>query len=394
MLKVPSNQEKRAVWESYRARRPVRVPLNWGVNSRIILLNPALNPEGWTYRDYFHEPRVTLAIQARFQEYLAGTLSRSCDLESTLPEYWNFCVESQNIYDAAYFGASVDFEPGQVPGTKPRFSFDDADEFLAMDYSRPLENPWIKERLCYREALVREAATFEYAGRRGKVAPFGVGFDGPLTAVASLFGADGIMLLGAEPEKARAVMWKITRDCLARNMALANLADGWKKGEYGGLADDSIQLISAEMYRELVMPMHAFWYEQTSATKPSDKKRGIHLCGDATRHFRTIRDELGVYSFDTGFPVDHGALRRELGPEVEISGGPHVSLFLNGAPGECAAEAVRILRSGVMHGGRFMLREGNNLPPGVPLENLQAVYEACIEHGRYGAQGGLEQQSR
>ena len=387
MLDDPSNEEKRAVWEAYRAKRPIRVPLTWGVNSRIILLNPALNPEGWTYRDYFHEPRVTLTIQARFQEYLATTLSQTCDMESTFPEHWSFSVDSQNIYDAAYFGATVGFESGQVPGTTPRFSFDDVDKFLAMDFSRPLENPWIQDRLRYHAALVQNAATFEYAGRRGKVAPFGMGFDGPLTAVASLFGADGILLLGAEPEKAKAVLWKITRDCLIRNRALADRADGWKKGDWGGIADDSIQLISTEMYRELVMPMHAFWYDETSTTKAADKKRGIHLCGDATRHFRTLRDELGVYAFDTGFPVDHGALRKELGPEVEISGGPHVALFLNGTPELCAAEATRILQSGVLQGGRFILREGNNLPPGVPLENLKAVYDACREHGRYGTRG-------
>jgi uroporphyrinogen-III decarboxylase len=383
MLRVPTNEEKKAVWEAYRARRPTRVPLTWGVNARIVLLDPALNPEGYGFEDYTRDPRVLLTVQSRFQEYVATTLSRTADFDSTLPETWNVYLDNQNVYDAAYFGAPVTFEPGQVPSSLPAYTFDTVDEFLARDFSRPLENPWIRERLATHAALVREAEHFTYLGRKAKVAPFGVGFDGPVTALASLFGADGITLLAAEPEKAGAVLLKITRDCMARNRALADLAGGWKKSEWAGLADDSIQMISTAMYRELVLPLHALWYDEMTATRAADRTRFIHLCGDATRHFRTIRDELGVMSFDTGFPVDHGALRRELGPDAEIMGGPRVTLLRDGTPAQCAAETKAILQSGVMAGGRFVLREGNNLPPRCPLGNLTAVYETCLEHGRY-----------
>jgi hypothetical protein len=38
-----------------------------------------------------------------------------------------------------------------------------------------------------------------------------------------------------------------------------------------------------------------------------------------------------------------------------------------------------------MDGGRFILQEANNLPPCVPLANLAAVYETCLEYGQYPA---------
>jgi hypothetical protein len=41
------------------------------------------------------------------------------------------------------------------------------------------------------------------------------------------------------------------------------------------------------------------------------------------------------------------------------------------------------LTSGVLEGRRFILREANNLPPGVPPENLAAMYEAALAYGRY-----------
>ena len=380
---LPTNETKKAVWEAYHARKPTRVPLRWNVNPRIILLNPALNPEGYTFRQYFNEPRVTLTIQSRSQEYVGTTLSKTCDFETKLPDAWSFGVDNQNTYDAAYFGAQIVFEEGQVPSTLPAHTFDDLDDFLARDFSRPLENPWLRGRLAFHAQLTREAETFTYLGRKGSVGAFGVGFDGPVTAIASLFGADGMAILAGEPEKAVRLMNKIVSDVLVRNRTLAERAGGWKKNDWGWAADDSIQLISTEMYREMVLPVHARWYDEISNTKPADGRRSIHLCGDATRHFRTLRDELGVTSFDTGFPVDHGWLRKELGPGVEISGGPPVMVLREQTPADCAAWAKRILQSGIMEGGRFILQEANNLPPCVPLENLTAVYETCLEFGRY-----------
>jgi len=215
------------------------------------------------------------------------------------------------------------------------------------------------------------------------VGAYGLGFDGPVTAVATLFGADGIAILAAEPEKARRLLDKLVEDVLIRNRALANRFGEWKKADWGWLADDSIQLISSEMYRDLVLPVHARWYDAMATGTVADGRRSIHLCGDATRHFPLLNKKLGVTSFDTGFPVNFGSLRQTLGPDVEISGGPAVMILLEGTPDACALETRRILESGIMYGGRFILREANNLPPCVPLANLEAVYDTCRDCGKY-----------
>mgnify|MGYP005871400093 FL=1 len=54
-----------------------------------------------------------------------------------------------------------------------------------------------------------------------------------------------------------------------------------------------------------------------------------------------------------------------------------------GTPRAVRAEARRILQSGVMDGGKFVLREGNNLAPFTPVANVAAMYAACKEFGRY-----------
>ncbi len=383
-MNIPTNEQKKAVWDAYHARQPVRVPLRWSVNPRIILLNPQLNPEQFTFEQYCKDPLILMKVQSRFQEYLATTLNNTCDSSTELPEKWSFGVDNQNTYDGAYFGAPVRFEPDNCPSNVPCMKEDDIDEFMKRDFSRPLENPWIKDRLAFHAELTKAAKDFVHAGRKGVVSPFNLGFDGPLTIASVLMGEDIFALLGTEPEKAVQFMRKMIEAVLIRNKALCEyFGEKWTKGDSGGMADDSIQLISTSMYEEYILPLHEFWYSSTSNATPSSKKRSVHLCGDVSRHIPVIVKQLGVYSFDTGFPIDHGALRKAIGPEVEISGGPHVALLRNGKPEECFELAKKILQSGIKDGGRFILQEGNNLPPCCPLENLSAVYEACLEFGNY-----------
>jgi uroporphyrinogen-III decarboxylase len=47
------------------------------------------------------------------------------------------------------------------------------------------------------------------------------------------------------------------------------------------------------------------------------------------------------------------------------------------------AECKRILESGIAEGGRFILREANNLSPRTPVENVAAMYEAGTKYGRH-----------
>ena len=60
-----------------------------------------------------------------------------------------------------------------------------------------------------------------------------------------------------------------------------------------------------------------------------------------------------------------------------------MSLLLGGTPDAVYAATRDILQSGVKEGGRFILREGNNLPPRTPPANLEAMYRAALDYGRY-----------
>jgi uroporphyrinogen-III decarboxylase len=94
-----------------------------------------------------------------------------------------------------------------------------------------------------------------------------------------------------------------------------------------------------------------------------------------------MQKELDVQDFDTGFPVDFGKLRQELGPGARILGGPNAEFLRTATPEQVREEAKKILSSGILEGGLFILREGNNLAPGTPLANTEALYHAGRDFG-------------
>jgi uroporphyrinogen-III decarboxylase len=375
-----TNAEKKAVWEAYRAGRPVRVPVTFGVNARVVLLDPEWNPQGITFEDYFTDARALFDVQLKFLECQVEYLNRFCDSPTGWPESFDFSVDVQNVYDSAYFGGRLQFRDGQVPDVSPVLAGPDKERIFSVDIDRPMENPFVVESLKRHAELVDLVGKRSFRNLKLGVGPLLWGFDGPLTVATNLRGSELYSDVYEDPGYVRRLLEFITRGVILRNRAMhEHFGRRAFDGPRGGIADDSIQLISTDMYRELVLPLHREYLSQWSVEGP----HSIHLCGDATRHFPLIRDELHVMGFDTGFPVDHGALRKALGPEVEILGGPEVGLLLDGSP-QAVHERVRsILGSGIMEGGRFILREGNNLPPRCPEANLAAMYQACLEHGVY-----------
>ncbi len=379
-MSAPTNEEKQQLWQAYRDRRPTRVPVTYGVNARSVLLDPAWNARGVTFEEYVTDPTATVEIQLLFLRYKSEFLHQYCDHPLGRPARCEFYVDNQNTYDSQYFGAPIEFREGQVADVRPYLAGEGKHRIFEIDVDRPMQNPFVQDCLRRYEELCRTVERLPAEGIEYGVTPPLLGFDGPFTIAVNLRGPE--LLTDVYEDRAYVVrlMEFIQRGVAIRNRALAeHFGRKAFQGPRGSFADDSIALLSVQMYRELVLPLHRAWYAQWSAEGP----HSIHLCGDATRHFPLIHRELHVDSFDTGFPVDHGAVREALGPDVEIQGGPEVHLLLDGTPQQAYERTEAILASGVTAGGRFILREANNLAPRTPEANLAALYRCCLECGTY-----------
>jgi len=98
---------------------------------------------------------------------------------------------------------------------------------------------------------------------------------------------------------------------------------------YWSKSGNTEQMLSADQYREFVLPYHKRLADELACGKIAS----MHLCGDATRHFPLIEEELGCLSFfDTGFRMDLSWLRQTLGEKAFIHGGVHVGILEDGPP--------------------------------------------------------------
>ena len=368
------NSEQAKVWASFNDGRPTRTPTIIGTNTRYFIFNDNANPDKLDFQTYSEDPDIMFDALLRFQRWSKFNLLQ--DAELGLPNSWSITPDFQNFYEAGWLGCALHYFPGQVPDTMPDYS--DAPERLM---ENGLPDPFgglLARGLEYWERFKARAANETYLGRPISVGVPFLGTDGPLTVACNVFGADFVCeTMADDPDRIHRLLEFLTEATIQRISAWRKAGGLPARQNCFGFADDSVALISTAMYRDQVLPHHR---RLCDALGGPSAPRGIHLCGDSTRHFPTLVEELNVQSFDTGFPVNYTELRRDLGPGVRIQGGPHVDFLMRATPANVRNEVFRILQSGILDGGRFVLREGNNLAPYTPLENTEAMYFAGREH--------------
>ncbi len=371
------NESSGELWQAFEKREHKRPPVRFNTNPRILLLDPAYNTRGITFESYMLDPEVMAQVQLEWQYWVRFYLPG--DHTKGLPDSWLVYVDFQNFYDAAWFGCPVVYRADQVPDTVPILSDFNKRMLFDKGVPDPFAGEWAERALRYVDFFKgKQDKGWTFLGRPvvfGGHVSF-LSADGVFTVAASLRGATELCTdLLADPEYVRELLVFITESLVKRSKAWRKFLNMPDREDGFWAADDAIELISLEAYEEFVLPRHVEYYGALA----TEKDRGMHLCGDAQRHFGRIRERLGVSQFDTGFPVDFGELRRTLGTEVLVCGGPRVPLFLEEDSRSIADETRRILASGILEGGRFILQEGNNLAPRSRLENCETVCRIAKE---------------
>ncbi|HPO14949.1 MAG TPA: uroporphyrinogen decarboxylase family protein [Candidatus Hydrogenedentes bacterium] len=373
------NEESHALWRAFQEKTHSRVPMRLNTNPRILMLDPKYNTRGVRYQDYITDPELMAQAVLEHQYFLRFILPG--DHEKGLPERWNLWLDFENLYDAAWFGCPVWYRENQVPDAEPILNDDNKRMLFDRGVPDPFKGEWAERAVQFVDYYrAKCAGGWTYLER--PVAPPDnarfEGCDGVFTVAASLRGATELCMdLLTDPGYVHELLDFISTALIARMTAWREYLGRPVRQDAFVMADDSIQLLSLEQYKEFVLPLHRRFYDAFA----TEKDRWMHLCGNAQRHFPTIYKELGVTAFDTGFPVDFEQFRRALGPDVLIAGGPRVSFFLEEDPTPLVTETKRILESGILEGGRVIMQEGNNLPPLARLPVCEAFYETVKEFG-------------
>ncbi|PKN84814.1 MAG: hypothetical protein CVU46_12985 [Chloroflexi bacterium HGW-Chloroflexi-8] len=367
------NQEAKEVWDSFHQGKPIRPPMAIGTNTQFFIFNNSLNPGGKTsFHDYLMNARTMLDFNLKSMVWRIENIAQFCDDQIELPDQFEIKIDFQNFEEASYFGAPIEFLENQVPDTRPILAGDRKNALFDLPYPDPMSAGFYHTASLHYEAILtylQNNPTF--LDRPVILQPYGFWTGGFLTLAIALRGFEFLTDLIEDEAYAYSLLNYLFHGILAKVEAYHKLFNLPFPGPELFFTDDAIQLISSKMLRKFLLPLYQT-YKSKITTADHIK---MHLCGDASRHFKLLRDELGVYDFETGFPINFTNLRKDLGPDVTIHGGPNIMILRDGSAQDVQLETRRILRSGILDGGKFVLREGNNLAPHTPFENLAAMYQ-------------------
>lgn len=374
------NEEVKNLWDAFNKGKPFRAPITFSMNARMILLNPYLNKWKYTWKDFFENPDVRWEVELEFQKWVRFNVI--CDAEMGYPSKgWNgIYIGYQNCDEAMYFGCPVVYPENDMPFVLPILK-EDKKKLYRMKLPDVFENPVYKIALEHYYYLEEKRKNFDFEGIPvSKTGIFGAGTDGPLTVACNLRGASELVMdFYDDPQYVHDLLSFITDETIRRIKKVGEFLgfkypmDGWS------FADDSIELISTDMYKEFVLPYHERLLKEFSKGGPNS----IHLCGKVQRHLKILKEFLNIKTFDLGFPTDMGKAREELGEDVLLIGNISPILLKDG-PAEKIKEAVeKLCKSGVKKGGKFILHDGNNCAPCTPVSHFKIMYEIGKEFGKY-----------
>ncbi len=349
-----------------------RVPVIPAINYRFLL--PAI---GVRFADYYADPRTMLRSQILGQKWLLEHVRT--DQHSIVGAWVGGWVDFQNVTEASALGCEAVFPPDDIPWVGPGWVRTDAD-LRKLERIDVAASGLHAKALEYRRAMMLLAGDYPVRFRGGPVFHPGANpalthtSHGPFTVAAHLMGITEMFEATLErPDFARELMEIVTTkiiewlDFCWREMTIPGRDFAW--------TDDLAAGLSAQTYRDLVLPCGKrlrFHFDGWTS---------LHMCGRTDHLLETFADDLRIHEYQGfGWEVDLDRIARIMGGRVVLDGNVSPVLIWHGTPAEVRAATRRVIAKLGPLGG-LIVQDGNNVAPGSPLENINAMHEAAVEFG-------------
>ena len=151
------------------------------------------------------------------------------------------------------------------------------------------------------------------------------------------------------------------------------------------IAGENGLLISLRTYREIIKPYHVRLCK--SIKEKTSAYLLWHVCGSIREAIPDLID-LGIDALNpiqvSATNMDTRNLKRDFGEKMTFWGGgcDNRQVLPLGTPREIREEVRRRIKD-LASGGGFVFAPIHNIQPGVPPENIVAMWEALQEHGNY-----------
>jgi len=201
--------------------------------------------------------------------------------------------------------------------------------------------------------------------------PIFAGSIGPFSLAGRLLGFNEIMVLCYdEPELVHAVLGKATAFLIEYNRALRDA------GAHGlVMAEPAAGLLSPALNAEFSTP---YVRKIIQAVENESFAVIYHNCGNTIPLIGSIL-ENGASAYHFGNAIELSEMLKLVPGHIPVFGNVDPAGELrNGTPGSVREATLRVLEACAKH-GNFVISSGCDIPPGAPLENIDAFFKAVEE---------------
>jgi uroporphyrinogen decarboxylase len=141
--------------------------------------------------------------------------------------------------------------------------------------------------------------------------------------------------------------------------------------------DDLAVSLSEEVYRNMVLPF------EKKLRYHFDGYLSLHMCGKSDHLLKIFLQDLQIHELQGfGYQVDLDYIASIMGGKVVLLGNVDPMLIHSGSPRQVISACRKVIEKLAPYRG-FILQDGNNIPPGTPLVNINAMMEAAERYGQY-----------
>jgi uroporphyrinogen decarboxylase len=366
---------RRRVEAVRRFEEPDRVPVIPAIAHRFLV--PLV---GTRFRDYYADPETMLRTQIFAQKWLLENIRT--DAYSITGPWVGAWSDFQNNFEAGSLGCEVIFPEDDIPWVGPGWVKTEADlcRLEGMDFIHSGLNA---KQIAYRKTMIAVADKYPVRFKGGPVffpgakASLTHTSDGPFGVAGDLMGKTEIFLAVAErPDFVRELLRIVTAKLLAY-LDFCREEENLPRPRDLSWTDDLAVSLSAWSYRELVLPF------EKKLRFDFDGRASLHMCGRSDHLLDIFTNELRIDEYQGfGYEVDLTSIARIMGGRVVLLGNVNPMLIRSGTPAQVREATRRVIEVLAPFRG-FIVQDGNNIPPGSPLENINAMMEAAEMYGRY-----------
>ncbi|OGD28193.1 MAG: hypothetical protein A2Y56_08285 [Candidatus Aminicenantes bacterium RBG_13_63_10] len=363
------------VEKTRRFETPDRVPVIPALAHRFLVPKT-----GIPFRDYYGSPEVMLRTQILAQKWLMENIRT--DAYAITGPWVGAWTDFQNTFEAGSLGVEVFFPESDIPWVGPGWVRDEADlrRLEAMDF---MNGPINIQQVIYRRKMLEVAEDYPvrfqggpvfYPGREAALTHTS---DGPFGVAGDLMGhAEIFQAVLERPDFVRELL-RIVTDKLIEYLDFCWKEEGLPVPKDFAWTDDLAAGLSERMFREVVLP------SERRLRFHFDGRVSFHMCGKTDHLLEIFAHDLEIHEFQGfGYEVSLERVAEVMGGKVVLLGNVNPMLIYGGTPDEVREAARRTIE--VLAPGRgYIVQDGNNIPPGSPVANINAMMEAAERWGRY-----------